>query len=78
MTLDEAAVHVGDKVIYRAAHSPVGAGRPRLMPEETLRPVAEEGVITSVGDRFVFVRYGSDHGSKATSAEMLTLLAGAS
>ena len=30
-----------------------------------------EGVITSVNDSFVFVRYGSDTGSKATLAETL-------
>ena len=35
----------------------------------------EEGVVTSVNDRFVFVRYGSDVGSKATPPERLTPLA---
>lgn len=38
----------------------------------------EEGVITSVNERYVFVRYGSDGCSLATPAEYLTLLAGAS
>lgn len=33
----------------------------------------EEGVITSVMKTFVFVRYGSDSGSKATQPESLTL-----
>lgn len=37
--------------------------------------LAEEGVITSVNDHYVFVRYGSDVHSKATSAAELTLLA---
>lgn len=35
---------------------------------------AEDGVITSVNQRFVFVRYGGDQHSKATAAEQLTLL----
>jgi hypothetical protein len=58
MTLDEAAAHVGEKVVYRTAY-----GR------------AEEGVITSVNDRWVFVRYGASAGSMPTAPEMLTLLA---
>jgi hypothetical protein len=33
----------------------------------------EEGVITSVNSRFVFVRYGSQQTSNATDAESLTL-----
>ena len=32
---------------------------------------SDEGVITSVGDSFVFVRYGSDIGSLATPAGKL-------
>jgi hypothetical protein len=36
---------------------------------------AEDGVITGVSDCFVFVRYRGDQISKATAAEMLTLLA---
>jgi hypothetical protein len=76
MELKDAAAHVGDKVIYRAAHSPVGANRPRLYPDPAgERGVAEEGVITSVGKEFVFVRYAGDHGSKATNPSMLELLA---
>ena len=35
----------------------------------------EEGVITSVNNHFVFVRYGDDYGSKATLARYLTPLA---
>ena len=64
MTLDEARANIGHAVIYHP-----------YAPE--LDPV-EEGAITSVNDRFVFVRYGSDKGSKATSPELLTLLAPAS
>lgn len=46
----------------------------------TARPIpAECGVITSVGERYVFVRYRSEHavvktGSQATSPEDLELL----
>ena len=36
----------------------------------------EEGVITSVNDRWVFVRYGSDKNSKATLAQMLEFVGG--
>ena len=76
MTLDEAREHTGHKVIYRAGHSPAGEGRPRLRPDEAdLGSVTEEGVITSVGQQYVFVRYGPDVGSKATHPDDLTLLA---
>lgn len=35
----------------------------------------EDGVITRVSDRWVFVRYAGDVGSKATRPEDLTFLA---
>ena len=35
----------------------------------------EDGTITGVSNCFVFVRYAGDGHSKATAAEMLTLLA---
>jgi hypothetical protein len=38
-------------------------------------PQHEDGVITSVNDRWVFVRYSGDSHSKATNAHDLTLLA---
>ena len=60
MNIYEAERRIGQKVVYRAPQS----GR------------VEEGVITSVNDLFVFVRYGSDFGSKATDPESLALLAG--
>jgi hypothetical protein len=63
MTLDEARARIGDAVIYH----PYAPELDRV----------EEGVITSVNDLFVFVRYGADKGSKATAAERLTLLAAA-
>ena len=50
---------VGSRVVYRP------------YPEA----VPEEGVVTRVTDRFVFVRYGSDVGAKATAAEVLEPLA---
>jgi hypothetical protein len=76
MTLEEAAERIGQKVVYRAAHSPAGAGRPRLRADEPQPgPVAEEGVITSVRGEYVFVRYGADAGSKATHPEMLEAVA---
>jgi hypothetical protein len=59
MTLEEAANAVGRGVVYR----PAGAYR------------SEDGVITSVNDRWVFVRYGVQDGSKATDPADLTLLA---
>lgn len=52
---------VGRKVVYRAPHVPTS---------ET----GDEGVITSVTARWVFVRYGSDVGSKATPLELLDLV----
>lgn len=58
MTLTDAAGRVGQKVIYRAPYVPLGEP-------------GEEGVITSVNERFVFVRYGADVGSKATEAQYL-------
>lgn len=35
----------------------------------------EDGVIVSVGEQFVFVRYGADKTAKATHPAALTLLA---
>jgi len=35
---------------------------------------AEEGVITPVSDRYVFVRYGSEYGSRATRADWLAFV----
>jgi hypothetical protein len=59
MTLDEARKHIGNKAVYRAPH--VGLHEP-----------GEEGVITSVNERWVFVRYLADPVSKATPPECLT------
>lgn len=62
MTLVEAAERIGQKVVYRAPHGP-------------FTEPGDEGVITSVNARYVFVRYGSDTGSKATEAAHLKAVA---
>lgn len=61
MTLDEARSHVGRPVVYRAPRS--------------MHRLPGHGVITSVNDTYVFVRYGTDSGSQATRPEDLELLA---
>lgn len=67
MTLDEARQNVGAGVVYDAA--------PHLTRIGIQHDQKEDGTISSVGDQYVFVRYG--HSSvKATPAESLTLLAG--
>ena len=59
MTLTEAAEHIGEPVVYNC-HPEVPS---------------EDGVITSVGEHYVFVRYAGDLTSKATHPSHLTLLA---
>ncbi len=58
MTLDEARQHIGNAVVYR--------------PYPDAAP--QQGIVTSVNDYFVFVRYGSDTHSKATPPGMLERL----
>jgi hypothetical protein len=58
MTLDEARQNIGNSVTY----TPFEGSTEK-----------EYGVITSVNDRYVFVRYGTDIQSKATRAEDLEL-----
>jgi hypothetical protein len=60
VTLTEARQHIGESVIYNE----------RTWDD---RGKTDAGVITSVGNRFVFVRYGDDTGSKATDPAMLWL-----
>jgi len=60
VTLDEARESIGRTVIYL----PYGGGRP------------EAGVITEIRSRWVFVRYGSDEGAKATMPQDLRLFVG--
>lgn len=55
MTLDEARRRIGEDVAYRA---------------HATAPL-EKGTIASVGEAYVFVRYGGDAGAKATRAEDL-------
>lgn len=62
MTLDEARDRIGLLVVYRAPH--VGRGE-----------AGDEGVITSVNDHFVFVRYGTAQTSQATPPHALTTVA---
>lgn len=57
MTLDEARQSIGSGVVFRGGAS----------SED------EDGVITSVNDTYVFVRYGGDQHGKATRPEDLTL-----
>ncbi len=58
MTLQEAYDNIGAAVVYK------------LFADARH---FEAGVITSVNDSYVFVRYGDDTGSKATYASDLTL-----
>ena len=58
MTLEQARARVGAGVVYRPH------------PDA----IAEDGVITSVNDRYVFVLYAGDRTPKATPAEALTFL----
>jgi hypothetical protein len=60
MTLAEAREHIGATVIY---HGHAWDDHCRT----------EAGVITSTGQRYVFVRYGDDKGSKATDPALLVL-----
>lgn len=61
MTLEEAADRIGRPVTYT----------PHDGPDR-----AEQGVITAVTERYVFVRYGGDQHSKATAADRLQLAGG--
>ena len=54
MTLEEARNHIGDSVIYTPFE---GCDASEL----------EFGIITSVNDSYVFVRYGSNLHSQATN-----------
>jgi len=62
MTLDEARARIGHKVAYRDYD----------YNGMDIVAVLTEGVITSVNDRYVFVRYGADMHSKATRPEDLS------
>lgn len=60
MTLAEAREAIGRKVVYT--------------PSRQWRLTPEEGVITSVNEIYVHVRYGGDVHTKATRPEDLELL----
>lgn len=64
MTLDEARGHL-------ARHGE----QARVVYQPSHGP-AEEGVITSVSNQYIFVRYGSDAGSKATRPDWLAFVNG--
>lgn len=59
MTLDEARGLIGQQVVYRAPH--IGQTE-----------AGEQGVVTSVNDTYVFVRYGTHLTAQATPPERLT------
>jgi len=61
ISMAQARDHIGDGVVYYPDPG---------IPSER----AEQGVITSVNDAWVFVRYGDNTGSKATSPANLVLL----
>jgi hypothetical protein len=65
MTLDEAREALARYPDPGVLYVPHGQGA----------EAAEEGTITSVNDRFAFVRYGSSRTSAATDPADLTLLA---
>jgi len=54
-------VLVAREVVYRAPHV-------------SRHEAGEEGVVTSAGDRFVFVRFGNDTHAKACPPESLELV----
>jgi hypothetical protein len=59
VTLTEAEENIGALVVYACQHP---------------GPGGEIGTITGVSASYVFVRYGDDHGAKATHPHDLTLL----
>lgn len=60
MTLDEARELIGNKVVYRAPH------------QHRYDSPGQEGVVTSVNDTYVFVRYGASTTSQATRPQDLS------
>lgn len=57
MTLEQARRHVGAAVVYTVPHG----------------LLTEDGIITSVNEKWVFVRYGRDRHAKATHPDNLDL-----
>ena len=53
----------------------IDEARAHIGDEVVYLPNGEDGVITSVNDNWVFVRYGSTRTSQATDPAMLELLA---
>ena len=73
VTLDEAEQHIGAKVIYRPPGWFGSAPAEEGVITEVRRPIPT-GAEHYVGSGYVFVRYGSDTGSKATRPQDLRLL----
>ncbi len=71
MTLEEARAHIGHGVVYDP---------PDLDPWSDTKATVrrEDGVITAVGELYVFVRYSEGAVAKATHPDNLTLLGGES
>lgn len=65
ITIEQARECVGRSVTYARRDDPTDPTRITAGPEL--------GTITSVNERYVFVRYGSDRGSKGTNPGDLTL-----
>jgi hypothetical protein len=73
MRLEEACGHVGFGVVYSPGHYHERWTGMGLLSSPALgRKV--NGVITSVNDTYVFVRYAGDQHSKATAPKDLELL----
>lgn len=60
MTIQQAKENIGHRVTYKSFE---GCSNDQI----------EFGVITSVNEKYVFVRYGSEIHSKATGPDQLTL-----
>lgn len=83
ITIEEAKANIGRGVVYTRYEA--GSVTVVFTNENTgdtatgsiagRRPVGEDGVITSVNDAYVFVRYTGDAGSKATRPGDLDWLA---
>lgn len=75
MNLEEAREHIGSGVVYDPGQYQERWGYVGLMRTIESAPLRkEDGMITSVNDTYVFVRYAGDQHSKATSPEDLELL----
>lgn len=65
------AADIGMRVLFVPPHATAPRPRCRGLFVDADHPDCEEGVITGLNERFVFVRYGSDQHSKATRPDDL-------